>query len=89
MGDFNATKYKNEFNKEVYDRASINFPKGKKAIIEAHWRSKGYKSLNTYVNDLINRDMGMEQPLAEQNISITNNHGVVMRDNHGEIKIGE
>lgn len=89
MGDFNQAKYIQQFQKENYDRCIFNVPKGKKAIIETHWRSKGYKSLNTYVNDLINRDMGMEQPPAEQNISITNNHGVVMRDNHGEIKIGE
>ncbi len=35
MSDFNATKYKNEFNKESYDRASINFPKGQKAVRRA------------------------------------------------------
>lgn len=57
MSDFNPTKYKNKFNKETYDRASINFPKGKKAQIEEHWKSKGYTSLNAYVNDLIARDM--------------------------------
>ena len=32
MSDFNATKYKNEFNKESYDRVSINFRKGQKAV---------------------------------------------------------
>lgn len=66
MGDFNATKYKNEFIRESYDRVSINFPKGKKAIIEIHWKTKGYKSLNAYVNDLINRDMGL-LPEEEEN----------------------
>lgn len=54
---FNQYKYQNDFNKETYDRASINFPKGQKAVIEAHWRAKGYKSLNAYVNDLIAKDM--------------------------------
>ena len=57
MSDFNPTKYKNEFNKTAYDRASINFPKGQKDVIEQHWKSKGYKSLNAYVNDLIKQDM--------------------------------
>lgn len=57
MSEFNATKYKNDFNKEAYDRASINFPKGEKATIEKHWRAKGYKSLNAYINDLIQKDM--------------------------------
>jgi len=57
MKEFNPTKYKNDFNKETYDRVSINFPKGQKIIIEQHWKRKGYKSLNTYVNELIKRDM--------------------------------
>lgn len=67
MGDFNATKYKNEFIRESYDRVSINFPKGKKAIIETHWRERGYKSLNAYVNDLINRDMGLLPEAEDSN----------------------
>lgn len=57
MSSFNPTKYKNEFNKETYDRASINFPKGQKKVIEAHWKKKGYDSLNKYINDLIRKDM--------------------------------
>lgn len=57
MSNFNSTKYKNDFAKEAYDRVSINFIKGKKSTIEAHWKSKGYKSLNSYVNDLIDKDM--------------------------------
>lgn len=54
---FNQSKYANEFAKEKYDRLNIQVPKGKKIEIETHWKSKGYKSLNAYVNDLINRDM--------------------------------
>lgn len=57
MGEFNATKYKNDFAKETYDRASINFPKGRKIIIEEHYKAKGYKSLNAYVMALIEEDM--------------------------------
>lgn len=78
MSDFNATKYKNEFAKEAYDRVSINFPKGQKTVIEAHWRAKGYKSLNAYVNALIQADMeGGER----ENISIQNSKGVIVGDN--------
>ena len=66
MDKFNPTKYKNEFNKEAYDRASINFPKGQKAVIEAHWKRLGYKSLNSYVNELIQNDMKLHP--AEENL---------------------
>lgn len=59
MGDFNKQKYDNEYAKNNYDRCIFNVPKGRKAVIEAHWKAKGYKSLNTYVNDLISRDMGI------------------------------
>lgn len=77
MNNFNSTKYKNEFNKEAYDRASINFPKGQKAIIEEHWRARGYKSLNAYVNDLIKQDMN---GAGEKQVNIH-----IGRDNHGGI----
>ena len=76
---FNQYKYQNEFNKEAYDRASINFPKGQKAVIEEHWRSKGYKSLNAYVNDLITRDMNRTGESSK-----TVNIG---RDNNGTINM--
>ncbi len=66
MDKFNPTKYKNEFNKEAYDRASINFPKGQKAVIEAHWKRLGYRSLNSYVNELIQNDMELHP--AEENL---------------------
>ena len=57
MGDFNKQKYDNEYAKQNYDRCIFNVPKGRKAIIEMHWKSKGYKSLNNYINTLIDRDM--------------------------------
>ena len=80
MSNFNATKYKNEFNKESYDRASINFPKGQKAIIEAHWKAKGYKSLNAYVNDLISKDMAAAGEQGNKTVNIG-------RDNTGTINM--
>ena len=54
---FDKVKYNNEFNKKAYDRLNIQVPKGKKEIIESHAKSKGYKSLNAYVNALIEVDM--------------------------------
>lgn len=57
MSDFNSTEYKNQFAKENYDRCIFNVPKGKKEVITEHYRAKGYKSLNAYINDLIKADM--------------------------------
>ena len=56
MSDFNQAKYIQQFQKENYDRCIFNVPKGQ-AVIEAHWKSKGFKSLNSYVNHLITADM--------------------------------
>ena len=54
---FNQSKYANDFAKQNYDRLNIQVPKGQKAVIEEHWRNRGYKSLNAYVNELIKKDM--------------------------------
>lgn len=61
MGEFNATKYKNEFIKEKYDRLNIQVPKGKKEIIEAHRKKRGFNSLNSYINNLIDKDIEQEK----------------------------
>ena len=57
MGDFNQAKYIQEYQKENYDRCIFNVPKGQKEVIAKQWKSKGYKSLNAYVNALIDADM--------------------------------
>ena len=54
---FNQSKYANNFTKENYDRLNIQVPKGQKGIITEHYKAKGYKSLNSYINDLITKDM--------------------------------
>ena len=59
MSEFNPTKYKNAFQKENYDRLIINVPKGQKERIKAHAANKG-KSINSYVVELIKKDMGIE-----------------------------
>ena len=53
---FNPTKYKNDFQKQKYDRLIVNVPKGEGNVIKAHAKEKG-KSLNAYVVDLIRSDM--------------------------------
>lgn len=52
-----ATKYKNDFIKETYDRVNLTIPKGKKAIVTEYSKSRGL-SLNAYINKLIADDMG-------------------------------
>lgn len=75
---YEKVKYNNAYNKAAYDRASINFPKGQKAVIEAHWRAKGYTSLNSYINDLIRQDMNPPAPGRTVRIG---------RDNNGTINM--
>lgn len=52
-----ATKYKNNFIKETYDRVNLTLPKGKKALVTEYAASKGM-SLNGYINKLIADDIG-------------------------------
>ncbi len=54
---FDATKYKNDFQKEKYDRIIVNVPKGKKNIIDEQAKKKGYKSLNAFVVAAINEKL--------------------------------
>ncbi len=51
---FDSTKYKNDFQKEKYDRIIVNVPKGQKQIIDDIAKKQGYKSLNSFVVDAIN-----------------------------------
>ena len=55
---FDATRYKNDFQKEKYDRIIVNVPKGQKQIISAEAKKVGYKSLNSFVVDAINEKIG-------------------------------
>ena len=50
---FDATKYKNDFQKEKYDRIIVNVPKGEKELISMEAKKIGYKSLNSFVVDAI------------------------------------
>lgn len=54
---FDQIKYQNQYNKENYARLSVQVPKADRDMIDEHWKSKGYKSFNAYVNELIRKDM--------------------------------
>ena len=54
---FDATKYKNDFQKEKYDRIIVNVAKGQKKVIEQRAKELGYKSLNSFIVDLINKQI--------------------------------
>jgi len=54
---FDPTKYKNEFQKEKYDRIIVNVPKGEKKVIDEKAKQQGYKSLNSFVVEAINEKM--------------------------------
>lgn len=54
---FDQIKYNNQYNKEHYARLSVQVAKEEREKIDLHWKSKGYKSFNAYINDLIRKDM--------------------------------
>lgn len=50
------TKYKNDFNLERYDRIALHVTKGKRDVIRTYAQKQG-KSINAYINGLIDGDM--------------------------------
>lgn len=54
---FNKAKYDNQFQKDNYDRISLNVKKGERDKITNHAIKKGYESLNQYIRELIYKDM--------------------------------
>lgn len=50
----------NAYAKKAYDSLRIIVPKGRKAAVEAHAKSKG-ESVNGLVNALLRADMGMSE----------------------------
>lgn len=49
-----------KYIKNNYDRVEIKVPKGRKAAVEAHAKSKG-ESVNGLVNALLRADMGLSE----------------------------
>lgn len=77
MGEFNATKYKNEFLKENYDRITLVVPKGQRSVIDSYRTAKGYSSLNAYINDLIRKDMSESEKNGVHIDTINNADGTI------------
>jgi len=53
----NRTEYKNAWKKEHRDSYLLIMKKGRKEQIKVHAKSKGFDSLNAYINELIDKDM--------------------------------
>ena len=81
MSEFNQAKYIQQYQKEKYDRCIFNVPKGQREKIQKHYEQKGFKSLNTYINDLIRKDMN-ETANNSVHVDTVNQHG------NGTIHIG-
>lgn len=54
--EFNQTEYVNDFIRKKYDRINLLIPAGNKEIIKSSAAKKG-KSVNQYLNDLIEDDL--------------------------------
>ena len=54
--EFDPVKYKNDFNKETYDRISLLVPKGRKEVIKAKATSMGL-SMNEFISLAIEEAM--------------------------------
>lgn len=57
MDKFNTTKYKNDYNKDHYDRINFTVPKGKKEEIKEYIAKYDLVSIGAYLNMLIIQDM--------------------------------
>ena len=57
---FDQIKYQNKYNKEHYARVNVCIPIEDREKVYEHWKKKGYKSFNAYINDLIRKDMNNE-----------------------------
>ena len=50
----------NRYNAKAYDRINVAIPKGRKADVEAHAKSKG-ESVNGLINALLRADMNLSE----------------------------
>lgn len=78
MGDFNKVKYNNKYNRENYARMSVLVQLEDRDKIDSHWKEKGFKSFNSYVNDLIRKDMFENENNATKVINVESNETINM-----------
>ena len=50
------TEYKNQWQRENYDRINLTVPKGKKEIIKAHSETQG-ESVSAFINRAVDETM--------------------------------
>ncbi len=79
MEKFDSVKYRNEYNRTHYARLSVQVRLDERPKIDAHWISKGYKSFNAYVNDLIRRDMNSDKSISVGDINGDGNVNITIR----------
>ena len=53
--EFNPVKYRNNYDREHYDKILLSFPKGSKELIKEKAKAAG-KSVSQYVLDLVKND---------------------------------
>lgn len=53
---FDSVAYRNQFNREKYDRVNLTMPKGKKQLVKDHAEGLGL-SVNEYINKLIDANL--------------------------------
>ena len=54
-----STAVKNRYKSKTYEQINLLVKKGQKSVIADHAKSLG-KSLNAYINDIIEKDIGQE-----------------------------
>lgn len=53
--EFNPVKYRNDYDREHYDKVLLSLPKGSKNLIKSKAEKAG-KSISQYVLDLVKKD---------------------------------
>ncbi len=66
---FDKVKYDNDYAKKNYDRIPLNVPKGQKEIIKKRSEEKGFKSVNDYIKDLIEKDINSNKNITVGDIT--------------------
>lgn len=57
MKEFDSVKYRNDYNKEHYERITLSMKKDEKEIFLKQAENRGYKKFSEYVRALIYQDM--------------------------------
>lgn len=74
---FEQYKYQNEYNRTHYARLSVQVALEDKDKLEEHWRKKGFKSFNAYINELIRKDMNTTEKSGVHIETINNSDGTI------------